>query len=202
MFITDSGMWEALSSFAHKLGVPEDFISKAKRDFKNLLSRYADVRRTVNRNCSPEELDSSLSMQNFYPWFENLFCFYLLILAGFRHTALRELRFYLESSARCYYIDSKHNKKGYEEKMKILKNLRWKRFKELLQDLPSEKRKELGDFYNELCNYVHLSEESQTDALRDFGLNLALRHPYYEQDKEMLEKTFAYANFLLLKSFI
>jgi len=86
--------------------------------------------------------------------------------------------------------------------MKILNNLRKKWFKALLQGLTSEKRKELRDFYDELCNYVHLSEESQTDALRDFGLNLALRHPYYEQDKEMLEKTFDYANFLLLISFV
>lgn len=36
MFITDSSMWQALSSFARKLGIREEIISKAKRDFNNL----------------------------------------------------------------------------------------------------------------------------------------------------------------------
>ncbi len=165
-------------------------------------------------------------MQNFYPWIAEgrFFCLYLLFLSGFRHTALRELRFYFETSARAYYIDREFNEKTYEDKIKLLnifkpekteKDLellqillcekQYKKattirpiFRKLLKDLPN--KKELTDFYGELCNYVHLSEIAQTDALRDFGLNLALRHPEYEQFKLMLEKTFEYSKYLLLRT--
>ena len=199
MFFTDSSMWKLLSTFARGLGVSEDLITKAKQDFDSLLGRYTETRRFVSSKYKPNKLDSSLSMQNFYPWFENLFCFFELLLTGFRHTALRELRYYLESSTRSYFIDSKCHEKTYEDKLTSLKDLPRKRFTDLLRNLSEEKNNIITDYYHKLCDYVHLSEQSQTDALKDFGLNLSLGHPEYEKDRELLEKTFDYANYLLLK---
>jgi hypothetical protein len=140
-------------------------------------------------------------MQNFYPWaFEQrLICFYMLYLSGYRHTALRELRSYVESSVRAYYIDTKYHKTSYECKVKILEEVRWRRFKDLLKDLPNKKRNCLKSFYDKLCNYVHLSEITQTEA-RDPSLNRALIHRLYVEDKEMLEKTFGYSKYLLLQA--
>jgi hypothetical protein len=148
----------------------------------------------------------------------------VLIFPGFRHTALRELRFHLESSARAYYVDAEFGDKTYEEKvtiltifkprrtrkeMKILKALLCKKqydkvkgrtpgFGELLSDVPN--REHLTSFYYELGDYVHLSERIQTDPLRGFGLDLALKHPQYETDREMLGKTFEYSEYLLLRA--
>jgi len=102
MFISDSYLWKALSNFARSLKVPKDLIDMAKEDFNEILDQYTETRRFVSKECSPTELDRSLSMQNFYPWLANFLCFYELILSGFRHTALRELRYYLEASARSY----------------------------------------------------------------------------------------------------
>ena len=200
MFFTDSSMWKLISTFARDLGVSEDFITKAKQDFDSLLDRYTETRKFVSSKYNSNKLDTSLSMQNFYPWFENLLCFFELLLTGFRHAALRELRYYLESSTRSYFIDSKYNQKNYEDKLKVLKGLLRERFIDLLLNIPEEKKKEITDFYHKLCDYVHLSEQSQTDALKDFALNLSLGHPEYESDRELLEKTFDYANYLLLKS--
>ena len=223
MLISDSNVWEAISSFAGNLGVSEKIITEAKLDFNKLLNRYGEILE-ISRKYTPEDLNASLSMQKFYPWLGNFLCWFLLSLSGFRHTALRELRFYLEAGARAYYIDSEYGEKSYQDKVNILKFLFQPRktkedvdslqllsteirrkngvkFKDLLRDLPREKQDELNEFYRELCNYVHLSEQAQTDALSDFGLNIALKHPCYEKDKEMLEKTFEYSIQLLLKSF-
>jgi hypothetical protein len=165
-------------------------------------------------------------MQNFDGWLNNLHCFYMLIFSGFRHTALRELRFHLESSARAYYLDTKYDGKTCKEKVtlltifkpkkteedvKLLKALlsekqydsivvkgRRPRFGELLIDVPN--REQLKSFYDELCNYVHLSQTAQTDELRYFAWDLALKHPQYETDREMLERTFGHSRYLLLRS--
>ena len=110
------------------------------------------------------------------------------------------MRYYLESSVRSYYIDKKNNDKKYEEKNSILKSLPKKRFSDLLYNIPGEKKNEITDFYHELRDYVHFSERIQTDALKDFTLNIILGHPEYERDKMLLEKTFDYVNFLLFKS--
>jgi hypothetical protein len=42
--------------------------------------------------------------------------------------------------------------------------------------------------------------QAQTDALGDFVLNLALRHPEYERDYHLLQKTFGHSRYLLLVS--
>ena len=81
--------------------------------------------------------------------------------------------------------------------MSILKEVRWKKFEKLLYGHPKRKRDEIKKLYANLCEYVHLSEESQTDALRDSDLNLALNYPCYQDDKEMLMKTFDCSLYLL-----
>lgn len=227
LFMTDSGIWRRIADFARSFGVSEEDISKAKRDLYELRNRFAETHGTLGSKYASEELDNSLSMQNFYPWrFSRFFLFYQLYLSGFRHTSLRELRFYIESSARAYYIDTEFCEKTYEDKVKLLNIFKPRKteedlkllqtllcekqyekviskrliFGKLLEDLANKKYSELAEFYDELCNYVHLSEMAQTDALRDFGLNLALRHPEYESDREMLEKTFQYSRYLLLRT--
>lgn len=202
VFITDARMWRKIAEFARDLGNNEEFISKTKQDFDKLMDKYIKLRRAIGKEYHQKKLDTSISMQNFYPWWANLLCFYTLIFSGFRHTALRELRFCLEASARCYYLDRNFANKSYEKKKSALNCLRWKKFKKkLLNGLVLEKREEIGEFYKKLCDYVHLSEESQTDALRDFSLNILLSHPQYEKDREMLEKTFDYSSYLLSQCF-
>jgi hypothetical protein len=204
MFITDSSIWLKIAGFARDLGNSEDFISTAKKDFNEFVSQFDETIRTANSKYTSKECDNLLSMSILKAWrFNfNLICLYMLLLSGFRHTALRELRFYLEASFRAYYIDSKYHGMNYKRKVKKLKlkKVRYKKNKELLANLSREKRKEFLDFYSELCDYVHLSEISQTDALRDSGLNLSLSHPNYEEDKEMLEKTFGYLRHLFLQT--
>jgi len=227
MFYTDSDMWRKIAEFARSLGNTEDFISKARKDFNELLSEYAETCESISSKYTAKELENSLSMQNFYPWAAHgrFLCLYELVLSGFRHTALRELRFYFESSARAHFIDTEFNKKTYEVKVRLLNIFRPEkkkkeedlqailcpkqhekatkrrpRFGELLKDLPNKKRDELKDFYGELCSYVHLSEIAQTDALGDFGLDLALRHREYDEDRKMFQKTFAHSKYLLLRT--
>ena len=72
------------------------------------------------------------------------------------------------------------------------------RFENMLKGLPE--KKEIKLFYSDLCNYVHLSEQSQTEALRDNLLNITLQLPEYENDKKMLDRTFKYSIQLLLES--
>ena len=59
-------------------------------------------------------------------------------------------------------------------------------FEDILKGL--QKRKEIKMFYSDLCNYVHLSEQSQPDALRDNLLNVTLQLPEYEKDLKLLQK--------------
>ena len=218
--------WQIITEFALSLHHTEDFISKARKDCYELMTQYGEACRTVDSKRYPiEKLNNSLSWQNFHRWpFENIYSFYVLIFPGFRHTALRELRFHLESSARAYHLDAEFGDKTYEEKvtiltifkprrtrkeMKILKALLCKKqydkvkgrtpgFGELLSDVPD--KEQLTSFYYELCDYVHLSEIVQTDPLRGFGLDLALKHPQYETDREMLVRTFENSKYLLLRA--
>lgn len=205
MFFSISSLWNAVSSFARNLGVSGSIIAKAKQDFNKLLNKYHRTRGVVMEKHK-SQWDASLSIQRFFPWWANLLCFFELELSGFRHAALRELRSYLEASERSYYIDSRYPEKSYEDKVKILrlfkseKNGKKIKFKELLRGIPTIERNDIGKFYSDLCEYVHLSEQAQTDALSDFSLNLALNHPYYEDDVEMLEKTFDYTCYLLIES--
>lgn len=189
--------WNVISNFACKLQVSEDKIREAKQDFDSFFAQWDETRKVVVRKHKSEKWEKSLSMQNFFFWRDNLYCFFMLYLSGFRQAALRELRFYLEASARSYYIDSKYPKKTYKCKVPILREVR-KKFRELLKGIP--KKTELESFYHELCDYVHPSEKVQTDALRDFELNLALQLPNYEEDKELLKQTFEYCRYLLLES--
>jgi hypothetical protein len=213
--------WNAISDFAHNLGVKEEIIEKAEQDFKGLLKRYHETHSFFWKNYKSKR-EKSLSIQRFFLWEEKLCCFFTLILSGCRHAALRELRFYLEDSERCYYIDSWHEDKSYEEKVKLLRLFKPKlteedreilkvilgkkqeekigkkiKSNELLREIPSEKQEEIEKFYSYLCDYVHLSEEAQTDATSDSELNIVLGQPSYEEDIKMLEKTFEYSNYLL-----
>jgi len=72
------------------------------------------------------------------------------------------------------------------------------RFGELLINVPN--KEQLERFYYELCSYVHLSEPTQRDKLKNFASNLLLKHPQYETDREMLVKTFEHSKYLLLRS--
>ena len=119
MFFTDSKIWSIISNLARELGNSEEFVKKTKLDYDELINRYTEIRRFVNKKS--RKLDASLSMQEFHRWgLTNFPCFFLLIFFGSRHTGLRELRFYLEASIRAYYIDSHYPKTSYDEKVKIL----------------------------------------------------------------------------------
>jgi len=190
--------WNAISSFAHNLGVKKEIIEKTEQAFNEFLKRYYKTREFVWENHK-SKWNESLSIQNFHFWDVNFYCFFLLILSGYRHVALRELRFYLEAGARSYYIDSNHQEMSYNRKVLILKEVRWKKYKELIKSV-KEKRKELEKFYDKLCTYVHLSEEALIDATRDADFNRALGLPFYEEDIKMLKKTFKYSRCLLLQS--
>ena len=192
--------WNALSRFSQDLGVEEESIKKAKQDFGKLFARWNETQSEAKTKNKSEKLEKTLSWSNFYFWRDNLFCFFVLYLSGFRHVAIKELRFYLEASARSYYIDSMHQEITYECRVAILKEVRWKKFKDLLKGLPKVKRNQLKSFYDELCDYVHLSEEAQTDATQDYGFNIALGLLFYEEDIKMLEKTFECSCYVLLKS--
>jgi hypothetical protein len=192
--------WKALSSFSHDLGVKKESIKKAKQDFDKLFARWNETQSEVKKKTELEKLEKTLSWPNFLFWQYNLFCFFVLYLSGFRYAAIRELRFYLEASARSYYIDLMHQEVTYECKVSILKEVRWKKFKDLLKSCPNGKRNEPNRLYNELCDYVHLSEEVQSDATRDYGFNIALELPFYEKDIKLLKKTFECSCYLLLKS--
>ena len=193
-------MWKALSDYAKNLGTPDKMIDKAKGDYDELLEKYSKTRRSVNSKYSSKKIDTSLSMQIFYPWFANIFCFFQLIMSGFRHTMLRELRFNLEASVRGYYIDTHYPEKEYKSRVSKLKIVRKNFFGNLIVSLPLDKQKEINGFYKELCDYVHLSETIQEDALGDFLMNLALTHPYYKEDLRMLKKTLDLNQYLLMKS--
>ena len=193
-------MWKTLSEYAKQLGVSKLMIIETKKDYDKLLEKYSKIRRSVSLKYSSKNLDTSFSMQNFYPWFQNIFCFFQLIMSGFRHVALRELRFLLEASVRAYYIDTHFPEKEYKSRVSKLKIFKKKSFAKLIVSLPLDKQKELHGFYTELCDYVHLSEMIQTDALGDFSLNLALGHPYYKEDVRMLKKTLGLSQYLLMKS--
>ena len=222
MWHTELTIWKSISNFARELGISEKLIERAKLDYDKLVSQYAKTRRLVNRKFF-SKLDASLSMQEFFRWgFYYFPCFYQLVFSGWGHTGLRELRFYLEASIRAYYIDSNFREMAYNDKVKMLNifkpykleedlkslqtltgkeldDLKNKiRFEDMLKGLP--KRKEITIFYSDLCNYVHLSEQAQTDALRDNLLNIALQLPVYENDNKMLHKTFNYSIYLLLES--
>jgi hypothetical protein len=199
MFSTDSSIWNVIKNLSHNLGVKEDTIIKAKQDFNKLFTRWKETQSEIKGKYKSEKIEKTLSWSNFYSWRDNFFCFFLLYLSGFRHTAIRELRFYLEASSRSYYIDTRHQEMPFNCKVSILKEVRRKRFIELLKGLP-KKRKEFKSFYDTLCDYVHLSEEAQTDATRDFGFNIALGLRFYEEDIKMLEKTFKLSSYLLLHS--
>jgi hypothetical protein len=218
--------WDAISQFSRHLGVKEKTIKKAKQDFSELLKSYYETHEFVWEKHRSKR-NESLSIQRFFLWKEKLLCFFTLILSGFRHAALRELRFYLEDSERSYYIDSRHYEKSYEKKVNLLRLFKPKKAltdedkeilkailgekhegkirkrigsKELLSGVPKEKQDEFEKFYSDLCDYVHLSEEAQTDATSDSGLNIALGLRFYEDDIKLLEKTFECSRYLLLKS--
>ena len=113
-------IWNAISNFAHNLGVSQMMINNAKQDLDNLHKQYAEIIKSV-REKHKSKWNESLAIQNFFPWPENLYCFFTLILADFRHAALRELRSYLEASERSYYIDSRYDEKNYEDKVNLLR---------------------------------------------------------------------------------
>ena len=89
-----------------------------------------------------------------------------------------------------------------EDKSRVskLKIVRKKFFANLIVSLPLDKQKEINGFYNELCDYVHLSETIKEDALSDFAMNLALSHPYYKEDVRRLKKTLGLNQYLLMKN--
>ena len=223
MWHTELTIWKNISNFARELGISKELIERAKLDYNNLIGQYAKTRRLVYKRVQPSKLDASLSMQEFYRWGFNYFpCFFQLIFSGLRYTGLRESRFYLEASIRAYHIDSTFREMAYADKVKMLNifkpykskedlkslqtltgqsldELKNKiRFEDMLKGLPQ--KKEITMFYSDLCNYVHLSEKYQTEALRDNLLNIALQLPEYEKDKTMLQRTFDYSICLLLQS--
>lgn len=113
--------WQIITEFALRWHNSEDFVSKAKKDFGELHRQYNKACKILlSKGYPPQKLDNSLSWQNFHGWLDNHYCFYVLIFPGFRHTALRELRFHFESSVRAYYVDTKFDGKTYEEKVRTL----------------------------------------------------------------------------------
>jgi hypothetical protein len=110
-------------------------------------------------------------------------------------------RFHLESSVRAYQIDRKYLEEDYKNKVSKLEIVRKKKFSDLLKGLPLDKQNEIKGFYGHLCDYVHLSEKIQMDALSDFSLNLALVHPYYEEDAKIFKNVLDLSKYLLIKSF-
>jgi recombinational DNA repair ATPase RecF len=146
--------WNALSNFARNLHVPENKIMKVKQDFDKLFAQWNETLKVVKEKHKSEKWEKSLSTQVFHLWDANLYCFFELILSGCRHVALRELRYYLDASVRSYYIDSNHQELSYNCKVSILKEVRWKKFRELIESI-KEKRKEIRKFYDKLCDYVH-----------------------------------------------
>ena len=120
MWYTELTIWKNISNFARDIGISEELIERAKLDYNKLISQYAKTRSLVNKKFF-SKVDTSLAYQEFFRWgFYYIPCFYQLILSGWSHTAIRELRFFLEVSIRAYYIDSNFKEMKYKDKVKTL----------------------------------------------------------------------------------
>ena len=110
MFSLDSLKWDALANFALKLGAKEDFIERAEKDLRELFALLEKTRIEVMKKYQLGKLERTLSWANLCVQGNNAYGFFVLYLSGFSQTALRELRLFLEASARSYYIDSSYQK--------------------------------------------------------------------------------------------
>jgi len=77
--------------------------------------------------------------------------------SGAYHSAIRELRYVLESAIQAYYVDKEHNGVPIECKLEIIKEIEHLTGGRLIDKTDLKHKEKLKALYGDLCKYVHPS---------------------------------------------
>jgi len=111
-------------------------------------------------------LDNSIVFGRFVELHKNLPWVFICVLSGNYHSAIRELRYILDSFLQAYYLDQEHPTAGVPCKLEVLREIERKRFgSRLIERIGVQEKGEMKELYKELSQFVHASYEEMKTVL-------------------------------------
>ncbi len=115
-------------------------------------------------------LDNSLVFGRFVELHKNLNWIFVCVLSGSYHSAIRELRFVLDSMLQAYYLDKEHPAADVPCKLEVLREIERERFgSRIIERIAVQDKAAIRDLYHELSQFVHSSYQEMKSVL-DQGL--------------------------------
>jgi len=106
--------------------------------------------------------------------------------SGAYHTAIRELRFILESVVQAYYMDKGHPDSNLECKIEIIKEIERLVGGTLIDRTDLKNKDKLKKLYQKLCKYIHSSYEELQE--------ISHSKITFTYDKELFDKCYTFTN--------
>jgi hypothetical protein len=138
-----------------------------------------------------EEKYSSLFVFRLYELNKQLLWIRKCVYSGAYHTAIRELRFVLESFIQAYYIDKEHLDSEMKCKLEIIKEIDKLIGAKLIDNTDLKNKKEMKDLYSELSKYIHSSYEELELLIKEGKIHTYSAFVY---DNKFFSKCYDFTN--------
>lgn len=139
-------------------GYKETKAAATKSEFYTWTEHYDNwicIVRPLIRLLSDSDKYNSMVFFRFVEIQKTLMWIYTCVLFGAYHSAIRELRYVLESMMQAYYLDREHTSADMGCKLEIIKEIDRERFSALVDRIEMSQKQRIKVLYSELSKYVH-----------------------------------------------
>lgn len=149
------------------------------------------------------ERNNSLVFLRFLELQKQIKWFSACVFCGAYHSAIRELRYTLESMLQAYYLDTEHPLAERFCKLEILKEIEKELYgTKLIFKLDLPEKQELKEVYHILCKYVHSSfEEMKPLITQDKAILFKFDEDLFKKCLDLMDKVMDKVFYVVLKRF-
>lgn len=153
--------------------------------FKNWVSITQPIIKLVP---SSKKL-KSLVFLRFFDVCHNVIWVGVCVFFGRYHSAVRELRYVLESMIQAYYVDCEHPEADLACKLEVVKEIDQEAFSCRVDGMEIPRKQEIKQLYHDLSIYVHSSYEELAPSIKRFSDASFSRQLLGQFDRNMFNKS-------------
>lgn len=179
-------------------GYKETKAAATNSEFYTWMEHYDDwirVMRPLIKLLSDFDKFNSMVFFRFIETQRTLMWIYICVLFGAYHSAIRELRYLLESMMQAYYLDREHASADMGCKLEIIKEIDRERFSALIDRIEISQKQRIKALYSELSKYVHSTynelrptiEEGKVQSRVTFGFESDLFKKCVEMTNKVMD---------------
>jgi hypothetical protein len=168
-------------------------------------NNWIDIIRPFVKAPLDSETANSMVFFRFMELQYNILWVHICVLFGRHHSAMRELRYSLESMTQAYYLDSEHPRANAACKLEIIREIDRERFARIVDDLDIDHKQSVKSLYSDLSQYVRSTYQELRPAFEAGGIwkrvAFGFEYDMFQKCVEMTNRVLDVAYYIMMIRF-